>query len=593
MGFAKQLERMATKLRIDSLNSTTAAGSGHPTSCLSCADIMSVLFFSELQENDEFIMSKGHAAPILWSAFAEAGLIPAEELANLRKFTSVLEGHPTARMPLIKVASGSLGQGLSAGVGMALAKKLDNNNGRVYVLLGDGEIAEGSVWEAANSAAHYKLDNLCAIVDVNRLGQSQQTMHGYDVRRYKKKFKAFGLKAFVINGHRVRQLLWALEKARKSGKPCVIIAKTIKGKGVSFLENKEGWHGKALNEEELKKALHELVIKKEPQLASNFKVKKCSYEFQDFETTKYNLADKVSTREAFGKALESLGRENKRVVVLDGDVKNSTMTEYFFKAYPERGFECFIAEQNMSGMALGFSSMGFTPFVSTFGAFLTRAHDFIRMAQYSDANIKFVGSHSGVSIGEDGPSQMGLEDLSMFLSMPESVVLYPCDAVSTEKLVGEIAEHKGLSYLRTTREKTPVIYEHTEEFEIGKFKVLKSGKKDKALIVAAGVCVHEALKAYEILKKKKINVRVIDLYSVKPVDEDELIEHAEECKNKVLVVEDHYFGGIGSVVSSAVGKIEHLFIKEIPRSGKPEELRQNYKIDADAIVDKIMKMKVK
>ncbi|HJX05747.1 MAG TPA: transketolase, partial [Candidatus Nanoarchaeia archaeon] len=390
----------------------------------------------------------------------------------------------------------------------------------------------------------------------------------------------------------VKHILKAFDKARRSKKPCIILAKTIKGKGVSFLENMEGWHGKALNEDELKKALHELSLKKikDAALHSNIKEKKYDYEFMDFETTQYNLSDMISTREAFGRALASLGKENKKVVVLDGDVKNSTMTEQFFKEYPERGLEFFIAEQNMAGAAIGFSALGYTPFVATFGAFLTRAHDFIRMAQYSNANIKFIGSHSGVSIGEDGPSQMGLEDLPMFLSMPESVVLYPCDAVSTEKLISEMAEHKGLTYLRTTREKTPVVYEHTEEFPIGKLKVLKSSKKDKVLVIAAGICVHEALKAYDLLGKKDINIRVIDLYSLKPVDEEDLQEHAEDCKGKVLVVEDHYFGGAGCVVSSILGEIKHLYIKEIPRSGKPEELRAKYKIDADAIVNEVLSM---
>ncbi len=583
----KELEAMANKLRIHSLKSTTAAGSGHPTTCLSCAEIMSTLFFSELKEEDEFILSKGHAAPILYAAYAEAGLIPREELMNLRKIDSVLEGHPTTRMPLVKIASGSLGQGLSAGVGMALAKKLDNNNGRVYVLLGDGEIAEGAVWEAANLAVHYNLNNLCAIVDVNRLGQSQQTMHGHELKKYKKKFEAFGWNTDIINGHKVRNILGALKKARNSKKPFVILAKTIKGKGVSFSEDKNGWHGKALNQEELEKALQEIGKIEDVKLSSNIKEKKVEYVFNDFETNNYNPGEMIATREAFGKALVNLGKNNNKVVVLDGDVKNSTMTEYFFNEFPDRSFECFIAEQNMVGAAAGFSAMGFIPFVATFGAFLTRAYDFIRMAQYSDANIKFVGSHAGVSIGQDGPSQMGLEDLSMFLSMPHSVVLYPCDAVSSEKLVKEMAKHKGISYLRTTRGKTPVIYDNNEEFPVGGLKVLHKSKNDKVLVIGAGTTVHEAIKAYNTLKEKGVDIRVIDLYSVQPVDKEALIKNAEECNNNVVVVEDHYANGIGSVVSEVIGKIKHLYVKETPRSGTPEELRAKYGIDADAIIKEI------
>lgn len=589
MTTAEELKRMADKLRVHSLTSTTAAGSGHPTSSLSCAELMSCLFFSELKENDDFILSKGHASPILWSAYAEAGFFPVSELKNLRKVTSFLEGHPTVRAPFIKVATGSLGQGLSAGAGMAIAKRLNKNNGRVYVLLGDGECAEGSVWEAANSAAHFNLSNLCAIVDVNRLGQSQQTMHGHDIERYRKKFEAFGWESILIDGHNVQEILSALEQARHSYKPLAIIAKTVKGKGVSFLENREGWHGKALSSEELQRALRE-IGPVEIKLKSGFKSKQQSPpKISDFELNSYKPGDLVATREAFGKALVNLGKKNKSVVVLDGDVKNSTKTEYFFEQFPERSIQAFIAEQNMVGMSVGLSASGFVPFATTFSCFLSRAHDFIRMAQYSNANIKFVGSHAGVSIGQDGPSQMGLEDISMFLSMPDSVILYPCDAVSTEALVGEMARSVGISYLRTTREKTSVVYKNGEKFPIGGLKVLRKSSKDKALVVAAGITLHEALKAYDLLQKEKISIRVIDLYSVKPVDEKALLANVKDCKNNVIVVEDHYFGGIGSVVSSVVGKIKHLYVKEIPRSGSPEELLHKYGIDADAIVKEVQR----
>ena len=590
MSNLRDLKIMANKLRVYSLKSTTAAGSGHPTTCMSCAEIMSCLFFQELKEDDEFILSKGHAAPILWAAYAEAGLVPVKELMNLRKIDSVLEGHPTPRMPLVKVASGSLGQGLPAGVGMALAKRLDKNNGMIYVLLGDGEMSEGSIWEAANSASYYNLSNLCAIVDVNRLGQTQQTMHGHKLKKYKQKFEAFGWNVMVIDGHKVNHILLALKRAVKSKKPFAIIAKTLKGKGFSFVEDKDGWHGRALNQKELEKALMQ-IGDVDVTLKSRVKEKKIEYEFNNFETNHYPVGDLVSTRTAFGKALVELGKRNNKVVALDGDVKNSTKSMFFFNEFPERSFEFFIAEQNMVGAAVGFSAMDYTPFAATFGAFFSRAYDFIRMAQYSNSNIKLVGSHAGVSVGEDGPSQMGLEDISMFLSMPDSVVLYPCDAVSTEKVVREMARHQGISYMRTTREKTTVIYDVKEKFEIGGLKVLRESKKDKALVIGAGITVHEALKAFEELEKKGIHIRVIDLYSIKPVDEAELIMHAKECKNKVIVVEDHYANGIGSVVSEVVGNIKHLYVKEIPRSGKPEELRAKYKIDANAIVEAVKKIK--
>jgi len=583
------LELMARKLRIDSLKSTTAAGSGHPTSCMSCAEIMSCLFFSELQPEDEFILSKGHAAPILWAAYAEADHIPKEELETLRRIDSVLEGHPTPKMPLVKIATGSLGQGLSTGVGMALAKGLKNNEGRIYVLLGDGECAEGSVWEAANSAAYYMRNNICAIIDVNRLGQSAPTMHQHDVASYKQKFEAFGWEAIIIDGHSVQEILDAFTHARKSKKPCALIAKTIKGKGVSFLENKEGWHGKPLSREKLEEALKE-IGNADITLPSKSRFNKIDYTVVDCETNKYNLGDMVATRDAFGRALVNLGRKNSTVVAIDADVKNSTMTEYFFKEFPDRGFQSFIAEQNMVGMAVGFSAMGFNPFIATFSAFLTRAHDFIRMAQYSMANIKCVGSHAGMSIGPDGPSQMGLEDISMFLSMPKAVVLYPSDAVSAEYLVKEMSKHKGISYLRTTRGKTPVIYKNSERFPIGGLKVVLKNSRDKALVVTAGITLQEALKAYEILKKKNIYIRVIDLYSLQPLDTASLIKNASECKNNVIAVEDHYCNALGSILSSVLHDVCQLCVRDIPRSGKAEELFKKYGIDASTIVKMVEQM---
>jgi len=580
-----QLEQMAQKLRIHSLESTTEAGSGHPTSCLSCAEIMSCLFFSVLEEKDEFILSKGHAAPILWAALAEAGQIPVAELKNLRKIGSVLEGHPTARMPWVKVATGSLGQGLSAGAGMALAKKLKQERGTIYVLLGDGECAEGSIWEAANTAAFYNLNNLCAIVDVNGLGQSGPTMHGPDAAKYQKKFEAFGWEAVIVDGHKVEDILTALKGT--CAKPLVIIAKTVKGRGISFLEGKNGWHGKVLNKEELSKAVQEIGAA-DIKLASQIRqAQKLTYQFHDFKLNDYRKGDLVSTRQAYGSALVGLGTANKDAIVIDGDVKNSTMTEGFFNQFPERSFQSFIAEQNMVGLAIGFSAMGFNPFTATFAAFLTRAHDSIRMAQYSLANIKITGSHAGISIGPDGPSQMGLEDIPMFLNIPGATVLYPSDAVSAEYLTGEMAKKQGIVYLRTTREKTPVIYQNGEKFPLGGFKVWGKSENDRALVVAAGITLHEALKAQKALREQGIAVRVIDLYSLAPLNQQAFVTEVEECHNKVVVAEDHYCSGLGYVVALAIGRIVTLCVKEMSRSGAPEELMRHFGINVTKIINTI------
>ncbi|MGM0485067.1 MAG: transketolase, partial [Candidatus Krumholzibacteriota bacterium] len=571
----RQLEMMADKLRVHSLRSTTAAGSGHPTSCLSCAELVSCLFFSVMEEEDEFILSKGHAAPILWAAYAEAGLIDPDQLMNLRKVDSDLEGHPSFRMPMVRTATGSLGQGLATGTGMAMAMKLSGNGGRTFVLLGDSECAEGSVWEAANAASYHRLDNLVAMVDVNRLGQTGQTMFGHDLESYRKRFEAFGWDSGVIDGHSISDILKILSKADQSEAPFAVIAKTFKGHGVSFLEDKEGWHGKPVPEDKLDEALAE-IGSPDIKLESEITHKQYSYEYVDFEVTSYAMGEQVATRDAFGKALVKLGEANGKVVALDGEVGNSTRTGWFFEKFPERSFQLFIAEQAMAGAAGGLSALGYIPFAATFSAFWTRAHDFIRMAAYSKANIKFAGSHAGVSIGQDGPSQMGLEDIPMFSCIPGAMVLYPCDAVSTGKLVREMAKHQGISYIRTTRGKTPVIYDNSEPFPAGKFKVLEESDRDQALVVAAGITVHEALEAHRRLKENGINIRVIDLYSIKPLDEKGLIENAAECENRVIVVEDHYSGGIGAGVAEAVGKIDHLYVRELPRSGSPEELLRKY-----------------
>ncbi len=594
------LEKIAKRLRIHSLHMTTAAGSGHPSTCLSCAEIMACLFFHEMRfnpgdpealENDEFVLSKGHAAPILWAAYAEAGIIPQNSLLGLRKITSDLEGHPTPRMPWVKAATGSLGQGLSVGVGLALAQKLAGVKARTFVLMGDGECAEGAVWEAANAGREFKLGNLVAIVDVNRLGQSEPTMHQHDLKAYAKKFKAFGWDVYQIDGHKIEELLEALAKARLGPKPKVILARTIKGKGVSFIEDKNGWHGKPLKPEELEKALAELGpmpdIEARKYVRSRQKVKRPEWK-NNFEFELPSYKEKTATRLAYGLALQKLGRVNDRVVVIDGDVKNSTYTDKFFAAFPDRAFESYIAEQNMIGLAMGLAAKGFLPFAATFAAFLTRAHDQIRMAAYSFSNIKLCGSHVGVSIGEDGPSQMGLEDLAMFTPIPGCTVLYPSDAVSAEKCVKEAARHKGMVYIRTTRPATPILYPPEEEFPIGGSKVLKKSDQDAVTVIAAGITLHEALRAAELLKKDGINIRVIDAYSVKPLDSETIIKSASETGGRVVVVEDHFEqGGLGTAVALILPEKKlwkHLCIRDIPRSGRPEELMAKYGIDAAAIV---------
>jgi len=601
----KDLEKIAQRLRIHAFKMTTKAGSGHPTTCSSMAELAACLFFDEMRynihdpfdwSNDEFVLSKGHAAPILWAAYAEAGIISQKSLMNLRKITSSLEGHPTPRMKWVKGATGSLGQGLSVGVGLAMAMKLGKCPGRVYVMMGDGECAEGAVWEATNTAALLGLDKLCAILDINRLGQSDPTMHEHDLDAYKRKFEAFGWNAIKIDGHSVSQILSAFQKAKESKKPTAILAKTIKGKGVSFLEDRNGWHGKPLKEEELRRALEELgpmpeidskkYVKKPnkiktPQLMRGFRFKRNTYN------------KKTSTRRAYGDALVNLGKINDLVVAIDGDVKNSTYAEDFFGVFPQRSFEIYIAEQNMVGIGIGMAARGYIPFIATFAAFLCRAHDQIRMAAYSFSNMKLVGSHVGVSIGADGPSQMGLEDLAIFRPIPGCAVLYPSDAYSTEGCVESMARYKGMAYLRTTRPGTPILYKKGESFPIGGSKVLKRSQKDAVAVIAAGITVHEALEAYEELKKENISVRVIDAYSVQPLD-DKIIKEVARAGKKAVVVEDHFRrGGLGDAVASLLkGSAEsiHLAIDDLPRSGEPDELMDKYGISARHIEQAVKKL---
>jgi transketolase len=600
MAKSDDLRKIATRLRIHSLRMTTAAGSGHPTTCLSAADLAACLFFGEMRfnprnpsdpANDEFVLSKGHAAPLLWAAYAEAGIIPLRSLLDLRRITSDLEGHPTPRMKWIKAATGSLGQGLSVGVGIALAQKLDGSPARTFVLLGDGECAEGAVWEAANAAADWKLRNLCAVVDVNRLGQSDFTMHGHDLGAFARKFKAFGWSVVSVDGHRIEAILEALKKAGREPKPTAILARTIKGKGVPFIEDKNGWHGKPLKADELSRALDHLgclpLVEAKKLVRKPRPFRKAPRKGRtDFPRNEY--AEKTATRLAYGNALRSLGKINPSVVVIDGDVKNSTYADRFFEAFPKRSFQAYIAEQNMIGVGMGLAAKGYLPFMATFAAFLTRAHDQIRMAAYSFSRIKLCGSHVGVSIGEDGPSQMGLEDLSMFRAIPGCVVLYPSDALSAEASVEALAAHPGMGYIRTTRPATPLLYGSEEEFPIGGSKILRKGKNDRATVIAAGITVHESVKAYEILKKERIGIRIIDAYSVEPLDGATIAREVAKTGGAAVVVEDHFpGGGLGEAVASALAGravLRHLCVRELPRSGKPAELLERYGISAGHIV---------
>ena len=601
------LTQKANNLRIHSLVSTSEAGSGHPTTCLSAADIVSALFFHAMRyepndaqhpNNDRFILSKGHAAPLLYAAYAEAGIIETEALLTLRQIDSILEGHPTPRFDWTEVATGSLGQGLSLGLGMALnGKYLDKSDYRVYVLLGDGEIAEGSVWEAAALASHYRLNNLIGIVDVNALGQSQRTMYAFDIETYCRRFEAFGWNAIGIDGHDFDDILRALTQAQAStDKPTMIVAKTFKGKGVSSLENADNWHGKAVPKgEELDKALQELgpLTDDKPQIASptafDAPVRALSTRA---EAPAYHPDEEVATRGGYGTGLAKLGAANPNVVALDGDTKNSTYAEQFMERYPNRYFEMFIAEQNLVGAGIGLAKRGKIPFVSTFAAFLSRAYDQVRMSAISRANIKYVGSHCGVSIGEDGPSQMGLEDIAMFRAIPDAVVLYPSDAVAAERLVAEAAAYEGIVYIRTSRPQTPILYPNEAQFPIGGSKVVRASENDSVTVVAAGVTLHEALKAHDALRDEGIHIRVIDVYSLKPIDAAALRKAAAETNGILITAEDHYpEGGLGDAVLEAVAtegiRVHKLAVTGMPRSGKPEELLERHGISANANVQKV------
>ncbi len=607
------LKKLAKLVRYYILISTTTAGSGHPTSCLSATDLLVALMFGgyfradldnpKNPDNDRLIFSKGHAAPLLYSLYAAAGKLTEEEIKTLRRINSSLEGHPTPNFPYAEAATGSLGQGLGIGVGLALHAKLANLNYKTYVLLGDGEMAEGSVWEAMQIASHYKLNNLVGILDVNGYGLVGPTMLKQDLAAYATRIEAFGWEAITVDGHDLEQICEVFDSIQNfSDRPVMIVAKTEKGAGINLPEI-ANVHGKSLTTEQLTKALQNLgdidfTIAGQIQPRESVSLTASTEpKTSKMLAKQYQLGELVATREAYGQGLAELASENPNVIALDADLSTSTFAYRIKEADPNRFLEMFIAEQNMVSVATGLALCGRIPFCSSFGAFLTRALDQIRMARYSQANVKFVGSHAGVSIGEDGFSQMGLEDISMFRCILDSVVLYPADAVSTQALVKEMAKHIGITYLRTSRPKVPVIYSSDESFIIGGSKTLRSSAKDEATIIAAGVTVHEALKAYEYLLQDGIVVRVIDLYSIKPVDALTLSKATQETR-AILVVEDHYSeGGVYGAVSECLYNpdraqtrlvpIYSLAVNKLPRSGSSEELLAFVEINVQAIVKKV------
>uniref|UniRef100_A0A6Q2XP43 Transketolase n=1 Tax=Esox lucius TaxID=8010 RepID=A0A6Q2XP43_ESOLU len=609
------LKDIANKLRINSIKATCASNSGHPTTCCSAAELMSVLFFHAMrykptdprnQCNDRFVLSKGHAAPILYAAWAEAGFVKEADLVNLRKITSDLEGHPTPKLAFVDVATGSLGQGLGAACGMAYTgKHFDKASYRVYCLMGDGECSEGAVWEAMAFGSHYRLDNLVAIIDANRLGQSEAAPLKHDMDVYRKRCERFvrGItmwwNVYVVDGHDVEELCKAFWQAPQvKDKPTMIIAKTFKGHGLKGIEDQDNWHGKPIPKDRAEgfiKALESLI--QNPNKAISPELPNEDVAPADLSPISlpslpdYKIGDKIATRKAYGVALHKLGQSSKRVVALDADMKNSTFSEMFYKAYPERFIECFIAEQNMVSVAIGCATRDRTvAFASTFAAFLSRAYDHIRMAAVSESNINLAGSHCGVSIGEDGPSQMALEDLAMFRAIPTCTLFYPSDAVSTERSVELAANTKGICFIRLTRPETKVIYDPKEKFEVGVAKVVRQSDCDKVTVIGAGVTLHEALTAADQLASEGVNIRVIDPFTIKPLDAATILSSARATGGRIITVEDHYReGGLGEAVLSAVGAepdvmVTRLAVPRMPRSGKPQELLDLYGISAKHIV---------
>lgn len=604
-----RIREKARRLGIISMMSTTAAGSGHPTSCLSAAELVSSIFFHAMKfdprnpngpESDRFVLSKGHAAPLLYAALAEAGVFPLSRVMTLREFSSELEGHPTPRVPGVDAATGSLGQGLSVGIGLAIGAKMNKLDTRVYVLLGDGELAEGSVWEGAEFAGHYGIDSLIAVADINALGQSERTMYKHDMEVYRKKFESEGWDVQVIDGHDVEAIVAALDRAKLAkGRPQAIVAETIKGHGVSFLADKDGWHGKALSKEQLAKAVAEMGgaidIPADPGRSYARTNLPEPPDFPEPPAPSYKQDATVATREAYGNALKRIGAVNPQIVALDGDVKNSTFAEIFGDAYPDRFYQAYIAEQNMISVGVGLAARGKVPFLSTFACFMSRAYDQVRMAAISRSSIKLCGSHCGISIGEDGPSQMALEDIAAFRAVHSSVILYPSDAYSAERVTEQAARLPGITYIRTSRPKTALLYSANEKFPVPGFHVLRQSAKDVALIVAAGITVHEALKAYEQLKSENTPVRVLDLYCVKPIEGAQLAAQLKACSNFLITVEDHYpEGGIGETVVSALAEVgapparfRKLAVNGLPHSGKADELLDAFGISARDIVEAV------
>jgi len=595
---AELWRELGQQLRVDSIRAAAVPKSGHPTSSMSAADLMAVLLAKYLRydfdnpedpQNDHLIFSKGHASPLVYSIYKAAGAITDDELLTFRKFGSRLEGHPTPKIPWVDVATGSLGQGLPISVGVALAgKKLDRLPYNVWCVCGDSELAEGSMWEAFDHAAFAGLDNLIAILDINRLGQRGETMHGWDLSSYTRRIEASGWAALEIDGHDVEAIDRAYEEALSiTGRPTAIVARTLKGRGVKAVENQEGWHGKALDdpvgaieelggERNIAVDVHKPVGDAQPH----------RFESGPLALPTYDVGSDVATRKAYGDALLALGKAHGDVVALDGEVSNSTYAEEFAKEIPERYFEMYIAEQQMIAAAVGLQVRRWRPFASTFAAFLSRAYDFVRMAAISQADIRLSGSHAGVSIGEDGPSQMALEDLAAFRAVHGSTVLYPSDANQTAKLVAAMADLDGISFIRTTRGATPVIYGADEDFPVGGAKVVRDG--DDVTLVGAGITLHEALKAADSLAEDGTSARVIDLYSLKPIDAETLREAVDATHGRIVVAEDHWpEGGLGEAVLAALAGAElqfaHLAVREMPGSGKPAEVLAAAGIDADAI----------
>ena len=606
----KDWQALAAQLRVDSIRCTTEAGSGHPTSCLSAADLMAVLLAKYLRydwanphhpNNDRLIFSKGHACPLLYAMFKAAGAITDAELLSLRKFGSRLQGHPNPRvLPYVDVATGSLGQGLPIGVGMALnGKYLDKLPYRTWVLLGDSEMAEGSIWEAFDKASYYKLNQLIGILDMNRLGQRGETDLGWDSAAYAARACAFGWHAIELDGHDLGAIDRAYGEAlAPKDQPTCLIARTEKGHGVSFVDNKEDWHGKAFNPEQAKAAIAELGGERRSRSrppSPKAREPAAPPAARPLKLPAYKVGGKEATRKAYGDALVAVGANRPEVVALDGEVSNSTFAEEFKKAFPDRFFEMFIAEQQLVAAAVGLGVLGKRAFASTFAAFLTRAYDQIRMAAISNATIHLVGSHCGVSIGADGPSQMGLEDMAMMRGVCGSTVLYPCDPNQTAQLVNAMVDLPGISYLRTTREKTPVIYAAGEPFPVGGSRLVRHSDRDQVAVVAAGITVHEALKAYEVLKSEGITIRVIDAYSVKPIDRETLHRAARDTLGRLVVVEDHWFeGGLGDAVLDAFAdtrvdglRVIKLAVRDMPGSGTPAELMDAAGIDAAHLIQAV------